>query len=47
MREMNKAGIVLNLISSLILLGAAFTIIPAVLGVDATEFPSWAENAAF
>lgn len=46
MREMNKAGILLNIICSLILLGAAFSIIPAVTGVAASDFPSWAESAA-
>ena len=45
MREMNKAGVLLNVVCSLILFGAAFTIIPAVLRVPATEFPSWAETS--
>jgi solute carrier family 13 (sodium-dependent dicarboxylate transporter), member 2/3/5 len=42
MWEMNKAGIFLNLIGSVLLLMAAYTIIPAVLGVGAEEYPSWA-----
>lgn len=46
MREMNKAGVFLNIICSLLLWGASFTIIPAVLGVDADEYPLWAENSA-
>mmetsp|Transcript_16990 Transcript_16990/g.41192 ORF Transcript_16990/g.41192 Transcript_16990/m.41192 type:complete len:88 (+) Transcript_16990:988-1251(+) len=37
MREMNKAGVLLNIIGSLLLLGAAFAIIPAVLDVEADE----------
>jgi di/tricarboxylate transporter len=47
MREMNKAGVLLNFVCSVLVSGASFTIIPAVLGVDADEFPEWAENAAF
>ena len=45
MREMNKAGVFLNLVCSVIILGAAFTIIPAITGVGASEFPIWAENS--
>ena len=46
MSEMNKAGIFLNIISSFIILGATFSVIPAVFGVGATELPSWAESFA-
>ena len=45
--EMNRSGVVMNLVCSVLILGGAFTIIPAVLGVQATESPTWAENAAF
>lgn len=44
--EMNKAGVFLNLICSVVILAAAFTIIPAVLSVGADDFPEWAENSA-
>ena len=45
MIEMNKAGVFLNIICSVLILGAAFSIIPAVLNVDADEFPVWAKNS--
>ena len=45
MREMNKAGVLLNVVCSVIILGAAFTIVPAVTKVGASEFPEWAENS--
>ena len=42
MREMNKAGVFLNIVCSFILWAAAYTVIPVVLGVSAMDFPSWA-----
>lgn len=47
MTEMMKAGVILNLVCSVLILGAAFSIVPAVLDVDADEFPEWAASAAF
>lgn len=47
MTEMMRAGIFLNLACSVIILTWTFTLIPAVLDVDADEFPEWAGNAAF
>lgn len=44
MREMNKAGIILNVLGSLVLFAAAYTIIPVTLGVDANDYPTWAET---
>ncbi|CAB9507604.1 Sodium-dependent dicarboxylate transporter SdcS [Seminavis robusta] len=44
MAEMNKAGVFLNVIGSALLLGATYTIIPAVMGVAAEEFPEWAQQ---
>ena len=44
LREMNKAGLFLNIISSAVLMFAAFVIIPGVLNEDATGYPSWAET---
>jgi sodium-dependent dicarboxylate transporter 2/3/5 len=43
--EMNKAGVLLNIISTLLIFGTTFSIIPAVLDVGADEFPAWAENS--
>jgi sodium-dependent dicarboxylate transporter 2/3/5 len=43
--EMNKAGVLLNLICSLLIFGVTFSIVPAVLDVGADEFPFWAENS--
>ena len=42
LREMNKAGAFLNIICAILLWIAAYSIIPAVLGVGANDFPSWA-----
>ena len=44
--EMNKAGVFLNLFCSMLILGAIFSIVPAVLGVSVNDFPPWAENSA-
>ncbi|CAB9499175.1 Sodium-dependent dicarboxylate transporter SdcS [Seminavis robusta] len=46
LREMNKGGLVLNMISSVVLLMGAFTFIPWVLKEDATSFPEWAKTTA-
>lgn len=43
LREMNKAGLYLNMISSVVLTMGAFTFVPWVLGEDASSFPEWAE----
>jgi len=42
LREMNKAGVVLNIIASLVILVGAFTFIPWVLNEDPTGTPDWA-----
>ena len=42
LREMNKAGVFLNILCSVLLWIAAYTIIPAVTGVPANDFPAWA-----
>eukprot|EP00934_Nitzschia_sp_Nitz4_P007683 Nitzschia sp. Nitz4//scaffold4_size323378//207815//209578//NITZ4_000679-RA/size323378-processed-gene-0.293-mRNA-1//1//CDS//3329553456//7673//frame0 len=47
MVEMNKAGIFLNMMCTFLILGLAFTIIPAVVGVGVRDFPEWAQSAAF
>lgn len=46
MVEMMRVGVLLNVLCSVLILGATFTIIPAVLGVDADEFPDWAATPA-
>lgn len=43
--EMNKTGVVLNLFCTFLIIGAAFTIVPAILGVSPDEFPAWAANS--
>lgn len=40
--EMNKAGVVLNIICTFLILGVTFTIVPAVLNVGVREVPEWA-----
>jgi solute carrier family 13 (sodium-dependent dicarboxylate transporter), member 2/3/5 len=40
--EMMRAGFFLNVLCSVLILAATFTIIPAVLNVDADELPEWA-----
>lgn len=40
--EMMRAGIFLNILCSVLILAATFTIIPAVLGVPADSLPEWA-----
>mmetsp|Transcript_14840 Transcript_14840/g.30283 ORF Transcript_14840/g.30283 Transcript_14840/m.30283 type:complete len:484 (+) Transcript_14840:658-2109(+) len=44
MSEMIRAGVFLNVVCSVLILGLAFTLIPAVLKVDADELPAWAET---
>lgn len=44
--EMNKAGVLLNILCAILLLLATFTIIPAVTGVSPSEFPEWAVTNA-
>lgn len=46
MVEMMRVGVLLNVLCSVLILGATFTIIPAVLGVEADEFPDWAATPA-
>lgn len=46
LREMNKAGLYLNMISAVVLTMGAFTFVPWVLGEDASSFPEWAEITA-
>ena len=45
--EMIRAGVFLNIICSVLILGWAFSVIPAVLDVEADEFPEWAATADF
>ena len=42
MSEMIRAGVFLNIVCSVLILGLAFTLIPAVLDVEADELPEWA-----
>lgn len=44
-KEMMRAGVFLNILCSVLILGATFTIIPAVLGVPADALPEWAMGA--
>lgn len=44
MIEMNKAGVFLNFISTFLILGLTFTLVPVVLKVDADELPDWAQD---
>jgi solute carrier family 13 (sodium-dependent dicarboxylate transporter), member 2/3/5 len=46
LRDMNKAGVFLNFVCLFIIVGAVYSIIPAVLGVRPDEFPTWAANNA-
>ena len=43
-REMFKAGIFLNVLCSILILGWTFSLIPAVLEVEPDEFPVWAQS---
>ena len=42
MVDMMRVGVFLNILCSVLILAATFTIIPAVLDVDADELPDWA-----
>jgi di/tricarboxylate transporter len=43
-KEMNKAGLFLNIVSVLVIVAVTFTIVPAVLGVPVDSFPEWANT---
>ena len=46
MSSMMKAGVFLNILCSVVILGLTFTLVPSILKVDAVELPEWAETAA-
>jgi len=46
MSHMMRAGILLNLASALLILGAVSLIAPRVLGFDPAEVPAWAEDSS-
>lgn len=47
MTEMIRAGVFLNIVCSVLILAWTFSLIPAVLDVEADEFPIWAATADF
>eukprot|EP00934_Nitzschia_sp_Nitz4_P001117 Nitzschia sp. Nitz4//NODE_389_length_21930_cov_67.393920//12226//13995//NITZ4_additional_000050-RA//-1//CDS//3329531874//1117//frame0 len=44
--EMNKAGVLLNILCTFLVYACAMVLVPAVTGVGVDEFPAWAESSS-